>query len=157
MSVSPYSSSTHFPGAAAEIVAPPSLASLDSTSYSDGTWVDAGTGVGLPDLNAEPWTTDLPGKTLTITASTGGSTGAYTIDDVDASDALTLTSNPGDGTDVAWNCTPTGHSGLDDVARRLQNGWTDSQSASQDPIPTTIIGGRIITEAAPDDDAIAAY
>lgn len=157
MSVAAYDNPDKFPGANAIITAPPSLASAN-TSSDDGTLsVSTAAAQNTPPLDAAPWVTALPGSTLTISASTGGNTGDFEVDEALAPSTVALTTTPGNGTGVAWQCTPTGRSGLNDLALRLQNGYSDANSDPIAAVPSTIIGGVIITEAAPGNDTIAPY
>lgn len=157
MSVEPYDDTDKFPGALAAITDPPSLAGSGDISFADPGIVGVVTAQQIPALTASPWSNDVPGSDLIITESTGGNTGTFSCGpNVDAN-TFDTGDGVGDGDPVTWHCTPDGRSGIQDLARRLQNGYTDAGSTARDPIPTTIIGGKIITEANPANPTIAPY
>lgn len=157
MSVSPYDNPTNFPGAQAIVTDPPSLAGSGAGTDDGPPHSLAADGASIPAFTSSPWSTILTGEELIITASTGGSTGTFELSAINSATELYLVEDPSDGFPVTWHCTPAGRSGLNDLATRLQNGYEDANGASHDPIPSTIIGGKILTEAPINDGTIAAY
>lgn len=157
MSVQPYSDPDKFPAAAAVIENPASLAFSGGSSNTLGQYLNVDVAQQIPRFTDEPWATLLPNADAIITASTGGNTGQFSIDSVDTPSVVVLDDDPGDGDPVAGYIQPSSRSGLNDLALRLQNGYTDSGGTDRDPIPSTIISGKIFTEASPSNPTIAPY
>lgn len=157
MSVAPYNSPTAYPGAAATVTAPPSIAVAGASTVAEAG-LDASLAASqIPDLSIAPWSTALPGEDLIITVNGGGNTGTFEINSIVDATTIATVQDPGNGDPTNAHCTPTGRSGLNDLALRLQNGYTDADANPHVAIPSTIIGGVILTEASPTDDEVKAY
>lgn len=157
MSVHARSDPTHYPAAITEITDPPSLAMQNADTLTATGSVASSTDQDVPKLNVEPWASALLGATATILASTGGNTGEFAIDAVLGVGSFEVTTDPGNGTDVHVQIPLAGRSGLDDLARRLQNGFTNAADQAVPAVPTTIIGGRILTERISTASYVAPY
>ncbi|HUX15504.1 MAG TPA: hypothetical protein VMW52_03475 [Phycisphaerae bacterium] len=119
MSVQAWTGGDHYPGALAEVIAPPSLAwQAMTTATADNAVYDVNLD-STPSLQGAPWLLLLPTSTLTILQSTGGNTGDFTISSVPEAGEMRLSTDPGNGTAVKARVTPAGRNGLHDLAKRL--------------------------------------
>ena len=148
MSVNAWTGGDHYPGAQAEVIAPPSLAWDGCTTETPAKTFSDPIGGTVPAIGEAPWAALLAAGQLEILEAVGATPGIYEITTVDTDLQMTLDTDPGAGTAVKAHAIISGRNGLHDLARRLQCGWTDAKTDPIAAVPSTIIGGRLITEAA---------